>query len=111
MTDKDDDEDRYLPDVPTIGESRAARDEAMGRVEDHADDGWYEAATRVVTMLAEHGAPFTADDVWASGLPKPVEPRALGPVFMRAKKDGVIRKVGYTQSVYRHAATMPLWQG
>lgn len=76
-------------------EARAARDEAIERVDDNADAEWKEDAYSVVMRLAKVGKPFTADEVWeVLGLGGTHEPAALGPVFLRAAKASAIVKTG-----------------
>lgn len=92
--------------------ARSARDEAMGRVEGHADPVWKEAATETLMEVVRSLAEFTSDDLWALGLPKPREPRALGPIMMRAVKNGYIKDSGrMKQSAQKgcHARPMRVW--
>lgn len=70
------------------------RDAAIARVEAGADAEWKVAAAWAVYSVALSKRYFTGDDIWASGLPKPREARALGPVMLRAKRAGVIRPTG-----------------
>lgn len=75
-------------------EARRQRDLAMTRVDDAADPLWKTAADWTVLYVCLTQRVFTGDDVWAAGLPKPREPRALGPVILRARKRGLCQKTG-----------------
>lgn len=65
-----------------------ARNEAIARVEAHAEPAWKERALEVVKSLCESVPSFIVDDVWATGLRKPSEARALGAVILQAAKLG-----------------------
>lgn len=76
---------------------RQARDEAIARADDHADPEWKDRAYEAVCKVARMRLTFTADDVWDELVDAPVsthEPSALGPVFLRASKAGLIVKTG-----------------
>jgi hypothetical protein len=70
----------------------AARDEAIERCDKHADTAWKEAAFQAVVAVSRQLASFTADDVWHHlGTTEGThEPAAMGPVFLRAQKAGLI---------------------
>lgn len=72
----------------------AATDEAVKRVEDHADPAWKSLAIRTVRYVCERREFFTADDLWEAGLPEPREPRAIGPVMRRAQTAGLCEQTG-----------------
>ena len=72
-------------------EGRARRDEGMANADDHANPDWRDRALEAVYQLAASKPVFCAEDVWERGLEKPREPRALGPVMMRAAKLGYCR--------------------
>lgn len=90
-----------------------ARDEAIARADEHADEAWKARAEAVVLLLARMRQTFTADDVWAymtaHHQESTHEPRALGAVITRLAKANKIRKVGYTPSKRRHAAPIAVW--
>lgn len=75
-------------------ESRRQRDLAIARVDRGTDAEWKEAATSVVYHLCRTMPVFTPDDIWATGLPKPREPRALGPIMLRAARERWCQKTG-----------------
>jgi hypothetical protein len=88
-------------------DARAARDEAMQRVDEHADPDWKDLALDVALRVARENFDFTTDDVWqALGDNRPREPRALGPIMMTLSKRGVIRKTGMMRESTRPEAHM-----
>lgn len=79
---------------------RRARDDGIRRADDHANDEWRACAENALSWCIASLPAFTADHVWARmrqmGAP-PIathNPSALGPVFMRAARDGRIEKTG-----------------
>ena len=77
----------------------AVKDEAIDRADNHADESWKHAALVSVRWCAHMHPDFTADEVWHRleehyGLEATHEPSAIGPVFLRAARAGVIRKTG-----------------
>lgn len=93
---------------------RAARDDALERVEKGAPMQWKDLAEKVVRLFASKGEPFTSDDLWQYGLPKPREPRALGAIMAKLARRGIIRKTGRylpCRSATRHVAPVAEWIG
>lgn len=89
----------------------AARDEAISRVERNADPDWKDMAYDMIVATARELPEFTQDDVWARGLPPTRENRALGPVFLRAARDGVCRKTDRVRpSTLSHGSGKPVWR-
>ena len=79
--------------------AKAARDEALERVEGGAPEEWLRDAHLKVHEVAYRLDDFTTDDLFEWGLWQPPEPRALGPVMLKAVRDGLIEKTGdYRQS-------------
>ena len=74
----------------------------------NADQLWKEAAWWALLEVAARGETFTSDDVWEILDTQPHQthnPSALGGVFRRAAKEGVIRNTGKmrrTRRVVRH---------
>ncbi len=69
--------------------------EAIARVERNANQDWLDAFRRALEIVARRTLRFTADAIWEQfekDYPQPYqhEPRAAGPVVVRAIKDGVI---------------------
>lgn len=90
-----------LFDRPDPAAVEVSTQEAMRRAEAHASGKWRAAAySAVVACSIALPKGFTADDVWplveqalgSKGLD--ANPAALGPIFLRASRDGVIRKTG-----------------
>jgi hypothetical protein len=84
-------------DSPTLLDALAARDAGIERADDHADNFWKLQAYALVVWCSRTLPTFTADDIWDE-LEKSDctthEPAALGPVFLRAARAGMIRKTG-----------------
>ncbi len=97
-------------------DAAAAMEDAIGRANAHADSDWKEAAYQAVVEVAGRMRDFTADDVWPlleqSG-EWTHEPAALGPVFIRAARAGVIEQTGeMRQSRYaRRHRKLTVWRG
>jgi hypothetical protein len=75
---------------------------------------WHALAFERVRYLAATMPAFSTDDVWAvlEDLPKPEEPRALGPVMHRARDEQLIRKTDFTTKSLRpacHARPANVW--
>jgi hypothetical protein len=94
----------------------AARDEAIERVNKHANDAWKQAAEAAILHIARMRMTFTADDVWGH-LTKHTacethEPSALGAIFNKLRRQGKIRWTGdfmISRRATRHAAPMRVW--
>lgn len=89
-----------------------ARDEGIARTL-NAQPDWADTAWQALLDLSRTGAPFTADDlVERVGMP-PTSGKAIGGVFNRAAKAGIIRKVGErpTTRVTSHLRSLAVWQG
>lgn len=75
----------------------AAKEDAISCADAHADADWKEAAYRAVCEVADRLPDFTADDIWPllerSG-ESTHEASALGPVFLRAARAGLIEQTG-----------------
>lgn len=78
---------------PDPAAARAATQEAIERVDRAADPDWKAAAQNAVRLVAARQEIFTPDDIWTLVV-KPSEPRALGPVMLRAKRDGICEPTG-----------------
>ena len=80
---------------------------------DLSNDDWKELAYQKVCEVAMAHAEFTPDDIWATGLPKPDEPRTLGGVMRRAKNNRLIEKTGRsrpTDQPESHGADVTVWR-
>ena len=97
---------------PLHHRARKARDEALERVEGHADPGWQVRALDALRRTAEAKAEFISDDVWkVAELPETRDNRALGPIFRDAIRKGWIRKTYQLRpSVRSHLSGKPVWE-
>lgn len=94
-----------------------ARDAAIERVDAHADPDWRDVAYRCVVNAARRLETLTTDDVIAELTHYPAitthEPRALGPVMMRAARDNIIAATDRfikSEAVSRHRAPKQVWR-
>lgn len=70
----------------------AAREEAINRVENHANPTWKEVAYLTAIRVARTKRYFISEDVW-DALPSDIgthEPRAMGAIMRRLRKEQVI---------------------
>jgi hypothetical protein len=90
-------------DEMTIDELEGILDEVAER----ANDEWRKVTARAIQFLAGRGQEFTADDVWALIEPLGVtthEPNAMGAMFNKARREGIIESDGmYRPSCRRNA--------
>jgi hypothetical protein len=93
-------------------QAQGARDEALRRVDEHADPEWKDVAYDAVVLTARNFREFISDDVWkVSDLPSTREDRALGPVFLKASRAGLIAKTDRVRpSVRSHLSGKPVWR-
>lgn len=70
----------------------AAREEAINRVEAHADPEWKDVAYLTALRVAQQKRFFVSEDVWdaLSGDVQTHEPRAMGAVMRRLRKEGIV---------------------
>lgn len=74
---------------------------------------WKERAFATIIKVAESMPELTPDDIWDTGLEKPSEPRALGPLMNAAKGKGVIEKTGRVQPTRQkgsHGCDVTIWK-
>lgn len=78
-----------------------AKADAVYRADLHADIRWKIAAQEAVRWCADNYPEFTADQVWkrlaATSNATTHEPSALGPIFLWASRQKIIRKTGYVR--------------
>ena len=91
------------------------RDRALAAVDAHAARAWRRHAFAAVVALARSGRRFTAEDA-ANTIPDGIvthEPRAMGPVILRALADKVITQVGWTAAAnpQSHAGPRRVYRG
>lgn len=99
------------------GAARAARDEAVDRVDRHADEAWKAAATDAIYLMATKRDEFTTDAVWwllaHAGIGAPHEERALGALMQAAQRQGWIQRTERTHKSVRpecHARDLRVWR-
>ena len=87
------------------------RSEGEQRAFFNAED-WVVEAEAEIARLAQSGAHFSADDIVAEVGPAP-STGAVGAIFRRAARAGVIEPVGVTTSrrVSRHSGLQRMWRG
>ena len=90
--------------------------DAIQRADDHADPDWHDVAYGCVLAVARRCATFTTDEVLIELANHPAitthEPRALGPVMMRAQRANVIAATDQfvnSEAVSRHRAPKRVW--
>lgn len=91
----------------------ARRDEGTTRVWSHADEQWKANAWDAICALATLGDPFTSEQVRAI-VGDPDKPNAMGALFLRASKAGIIHRTGRVRRATRpslHATDLPEWEG
>lgn len=100
-----------------VDQGELFRDEGMKRSSERAElihDGWNEKAFHLLRRFPN--AEFMAEDVRAyaedKGLPKPPSARAWGAVIVRAKKEGIIRAIGFrsVKNPKAHRTPATLWR-
>jgi len=105
-----------VPPVRDVFEGRALRDEGTDRVLGNAaaDDGgaWLSAAWTAMEVLARTGRDFTADDL-REMVGAPTRPNAMGSVFLKAKRRGMIAPVSRRQmkNPNSHARSTDVYRG
>jgi uracil-DNA glycosylase len=88
------------------------RDQALTAVADAADPNWMAAAWDALTEYVRTHETLFVDEFWAeTGLQRPKESRALGPVVLRAAREGLIRKSGeFKKSAASNMTEKPVWK-
>jgi len=99
--------------------AREARNVAMERVADRANrcDNWTARAYTmlgglcILCIISKRGT--LGEDIrskaYEHGLDRPPDERAWGPVFARAKRDGILRRVGFGKAKTSHLSPKSLW--
>lgn len=89
------------------------RDDGMARAEAHASPEWRAAASAAIADVARGFPFFTSDHVWATGLARPRESRALGPEFKRAQFAKILEPTDtfkLSAQASRHRAPIRVWR-
>jgi hypothetical protein len=109
----DDEKPKKHPDLFDWDAARAARDEAIERVDDHADPEWKDAALDAVHAAALQYALLTSEHVIPLIDPRfqTHDLRALGPVFRRGVKAGwIVNNETIAKSARRHMSPITVWR-
>lgn len=94
------------------------RDEAIEKVEEHAEPSWFDVARSTLVYVATRNSRFTADDV-AEELGRMVpkitthEPRAMGAVFKWAQRERIADPTSEfvpTRRAQGHAGPRRVWK-
>lgn len=86
------------PERPTLFDptaAAAARQAGINDADDHANEIWKQDAYEAVRIVSTRLDDFTSDEVWEElqgTLTLTHEPAALGPVMLKACRDGIIIK-------------------
>ena len=91
------------------GES--ARDEAVANL-DLAYDGWIDSVIKIILSIPIYQT-FTTDYLWEKVETTPNEPRAMGAVMTRAKKEGLVSSTSKYIKSRRpecHARPVMIWR-
>jgi hypothetical protein len=101
----------------SLEEAAVARDEAIGRVEEHADPALRLSYERLAIRLAHARAEFTTDAMEAlaeaEGLPVPHEKRVFGPIMLGLARRGIIERTDRTVLSVRksnHRRPIRVWK-
>lgn len=95
----------------TVEEVREELREAWRRVQNGTDPVWEDQAKAALIRVALEKEEFISDDVWDTGLEPTRENRALGPIFMAAKRAHLIEKTDRVRpSVRSHLSGKPVWR-
>lgn len=96
-------------------EARAARDEAIDRVVEHADGDFIDQAIIAIGRVAATREEFIVDEVWKEIDPSAQthEKRAMGAAMQMAKKGGLIAptdRFSPSEQVQCHANPRRVWR-
>jgi hypothetical protein len=97
--------------APTTTAEDAKR-EAIARVWDAARE-WQSDALEAIWVVAKRYPILTTDDLWAIGLKRPREPRAMGGAMKAAAREGWIEPTDRTRKSKRsacHARPIRIWR-
>lgn len=86
----------------------------LADIADRMDPAWRQRGLDAIAQLASTGVEFTAYDLIDRGLlDEPAHPNHMGALMNLARRQGLVRRVGYTQS--RRPATrgsaLATWRG
>lgn len=93
--------------------AHAARDEAIRRVDMHAEPEWKDKAMEAIRRVALRQETLISDDVWVYLGEMPREPRAIGPLMLAGAAKGYIVKTDQMREAHRvvnHARPQAVWR-
>ncbi len=101
-----------MTEAPTLWDgAELQRDLALDSTEDHAPIGWADEAYRFLEAFLREHQTMHVDELWDAGLPEPPEMRALGPLFLRAARAGImLRTEEFRPSVRSHLSPKVVWR-
>lgn len=94
-----------------FGEDQATIAEAIDRAERGAGEDWMDYAVGFLRRYLETHAEMHCDDLWANGLEKGDQPKALGAVIRHAVREGWMEATGeYRASRTSNYSAKPVWR-
>jgi hypothetical protein len=91
--------------------AEAERDAGIAQAQRSADQKWLDEAWRWLNEHLRNNATFFSDDAWESGLERPREARAFGPVVLRASRAGLMVKTNEMRPrTSGHMTPAPVWR-
>lgn len=100
---------------PSLLEMMEKQADAIQRSDEHADEAWKQEALEAVRRAAEANETLIVDAVWPylnEGACATHDYRAMGPVMIRARREGYIAPTGdFRKSHLRnHGTPRPVWR-
>lgn len=94
-------------------EGRRLRDQGAAQVTENTPNEWVVNADGVIATMASSGTEFTAEDVRDFTGDPPHHHNAMGARILAAVKQGIIVRVGFTNSRRKrsHAAVIAVYKG
>lgn len=95
--------------------ARAARDEALARVDAHVEPAWRDAALAALERVAHREREFLVEEVWKElgDVAPPHEGRAMGAVIQRGRREGLIAPTDTfraSSNPLHHAVPRRVWR-
>lgn len=96
-----------------IQEANAAKDEAIARVEAHANEEWLEQARWAIHLVAASRPSFTSQEVWPHIPGETHDKRAMGAAMRAAEREGIIEPTltwQQSDSIVNHRRPQRVWR-
>lgn len=93
-------------------EGERAKTRGMKQASEHAPESWQQEALEAIRHLAKHKHKFAADEIWQY-VEKPKEPRAVGPLMLKACRLGwIVPTLQYQKSRIpsQHQQPIRVWR-